>query len=116
MLVRVLRLRARTVCRLSAEFDEQLVRHVAHLARLKLSDDAIAVAASHLSRVVDYVNLLNEVDTEGVAETAHPFEADGVMRDDVARSSVDREAAIKNAPDQAAGCFRVPRVLDQGDA
>lgn len=98
------------------EFDEQLVRHVAHLARLKLNDEAIHSFASQLSQVLDYVNLLNEVDTEGVPETAHPLAAMDVMRDDTVRPSVDHDDALRNAPDRADVFFRVPKVLDQGDA
>ncbi len=101
---------------MAGEFDDNLVRHVAHLARLKLSDEVIHSFASHLSRVVDYVNLLNEVDTEGVPETAHPLAAVGVMRDDTVGPSVDHDEALRNAPDRGDGFFRVPKVLDQGDA
>jgi len=100
----------------SEQFDERLVRHVAELARLRLSDEDVATAAAHLSQIVGYVDLLNELDTTGIAETAHPLGAMDVMRDDVVRASVAQDAALRHAPDQADGCFRVPRVLDQGGA
>ena len=68
---------------MSGEFNERTVQHVAHLARLKLSDEVVTTAAAHLSHVVDYMKLLNEVDTEDVPETARPIDAVDVMRDDV---------------------------------
>lgn len=101
---------------MAPECDEQTVRHVAQLARLALTDEEAAESAVHLSRVLTYMELLNELDTTDVVETAHPLDAVNVMRDDVVQTPVSCEAALSNAPVRSGDCFSVPRVLEQGDA
>jgi len=97
-------------------FDEQIVRHVAHLARLKLSDEQLAQYGAQLSRIVDYVELLEEVDTSDVPPTAHPLDITNVMREDTIDEPLPTDRALLNAPDHDDTYFRVPKVLDQDGA
>lgn len=101
---------------MSRSFDEQLVRHVAHLARLKLSEAQLARYGAQLSRVVEYVELLEEIDTSDVPPTAHPLDVDNVMREDVAGESLSTGQALLNAPEHDDIYFRVPKVLEQDGA
>ncbi len=101
---------------MSQGFDEQLVRHVAHLARLKLSDKQLAQYGAQLSRIVDYVELLEEVDTSDVPPTAHPLDINNVMRADAIKEPLSTERALANAPEHDETYFQVPKVLDQGGA
>lgn len=101
---------------MTRNLDEELVRHVAELARLKLSDEQVTVYQAQLSRIVEYVELLNEVDTSDVVPTAHPLEVTNVMREDAIVDPVPREQALSNAPDHDDVYFRVPKVLDQDGA
>ncbi|MBK8270753.1 MAG: Asp-tRNA(Asn)/Glu-tRNA(Gln) amidotransferase subunit GatC [Planctomycetes bacterium] len=101
---------------MSNRIDERQVRHIAHLARLRLSDEEIARLGSQLSDVVLYVEKLNEVATEGVEPTAHPLAVCNVLREDVVKPSLGVDAVFENAPDAAAPYFKVPKVLDQMDA
>lgn len=93
--------------------DEAAVRHVARLARLKITDDEAALFASQLSKVLEYVEQLNELDTQNVPPTAHALAVSNVFRDDVIRHSWTPDQALHNAPDGHDGFFRVPKVLDQ---
>ena len=101
---------------MAERLDEQAVRHVAHLARLAVSDEEVAMFSRQLSAVLEYVARLDELDTSEVPPTAHPLPLSNVLRDDVVGQCVTNEAALQNAPDAQAGMFRVPKVLDQGSA
>lgn len=89
------------------------VRHVAHLARLKLTDEEIHRYAAEISGILDYVDLLNELDTSSVEPTAHPLPLRNVLREDEIRPSIGPEDALANAPQRQDTFFRVPKVLQQ---
>lgn len=101
---------------MSEGLDQAAVRHVAHLARLKITDEEGALYATQLSKVLDYVRQLNELDTSDVPPTAHPLPIANVLRDDVVRPSWSTDEALSNAPDHDRSFFRVPKVLDQENA
>ncbi|MGE5588779.1 MAG: Asp-tRNA(Asn)/Glu-tRNA(Gln) amidotransferase subunit GatC [Clostridia bacterium] len=88
------------------------VDHVAMLARLTFDAGEKADMARQLSRIVEYVEKLNELDTEDVSPMAHAVPLRNVLRDDEVRPSFDPEEALLNAPDREGGFFRVPRVLE----
>ena len=94
--------------------DEKTVRHIAQLARLKLSDDDLADARQQLGRILAYVEQLNELKTDDVEPTAHPLEITNVFREDSVGKSWPPNAALSQAPRQRNGFFQVPKVLDQG--
>jgi len=98
---------------MGSSLDEAAVRHVARLARLKITDAEAALFTSQLSKVLEYIEQLNEVDTRNVPPTAHTLPVSNVFRDDVVRSSWTPDQALHNAPDRHDGFFRVPKVLDQ---
>jgi aspartyl-tRNA(Asn)/glutamyl-tRNA(Gln) amidotransferase subunit C len=88
--------------------DRDQVLHVAKLARLKLEDAEVDRMAGELSDILDHVETMNELDLEGVEPTSHVVDLTNVLREDVPRPSLDRETALEQAPDVAAGGFRVP--------
>lgn len=98
---------------MTQEIDEAAVRHVAHLARLDLSDDDVARMAGELSAVLSYIEQMGELDVADVEPTAHPLPVQNVLRDDVVRESLTPEAALEVAPSAQDGFFKVPKVLDQ---
>ena len=91
----------------------QDVEKVSLLGRLLLSDQELDTMTSQLTRVVGYVEQLNEVNTDGVQPMAHAVEMHDVFRDDVLRPSLPREAALANAPKRDSECYRVPAVLGE---
>ncbi len=100
-----------------SEINEELVRHIAHLARLHMGDDQIHTMSGELSQIVAFVDQLSEVDTADVEPTAHALPLNNVLRDDEIRPSIKQSAALSNAPESENGFFRVPKVLDnEGDA
>jgi aspartyl-tRNA(Asn)/glutamyl-tRNA(Gln) amidotransferase subunit C len=92
----------------------ETVRKVAKLARLKLSDAEVEQFSGQLGAVLGYVEVLNELNTEGVEPLAHPLEIADVLRDDLPTPSLPREAALSNAPKSDGKCFLVPQILDAG--
>ena len=96
--------------------DHTSVRHVAHLARLRVTDEEVARFAEQLSSILGYVDQLNQLDTGDVPPTAHPLPVSNVFRDDVVQPPWDPNRALCNAPQSEDGFFRVPKVLDQESA
>lgn len=92
------------------------VKHVAHLARLKLSDAEIARFGPQLDSIIGYVDKLGEVDTTNIEPTAHPLPIRNVFRDDTPTDSMTPDAALANAPARDIPFFKVPKVLDQETA
>ena len=88
--------------------DRDQVLHVAKLARLELSDDEVEQMASELSGILEHVDRISELDLEGVEPTSHVVELENVLRADEPTPSLERDAALLNAPDPADGAFRVP--------
>jgi aspartyl-tRNA(Asn)/glutamyl-tRNA(Gln) amidotransferase subunit C len=92
--------------------DEALVRRVAALARLRLSDDEVVQAQGQLSAVLEAVAGLSTVDTEGVAPTLAVNDEPSPLRDDVVRAELTSEQALANAPDRIGTGFAVPKVIE----
>jgi aspartyl-tRNA(Asn)/glutamyl-tRNA(Gln) amidotransferase subunit C len=89
------------------------IRHVAKLARLALTDDEIATFGPQLGSLMTHVDALAQLDTANVPATAQVVPSRNVQRDDAIRpeTMLTREAALANAPETAAGYFRVPRII-----
>ena len=98
---------------MKSPLDEAAVRHVANLARLKITDEEVVRYAGQLSSVLSYMEQLNELDTKDVPPTAHPLPLSNVLRPDEVGESLAQDQALHNAPQQQDGFFRVPKVLDQ---
>ena len=89
------------------------VLHIAHLARVGLSDDEVAKFQEQLSDILDHFETLRELDTEDVPPTSHPLPLESVMRPDEVRPSLPREELLANAPLAEDGALRVRAVLEE---
>lgn len=96
------------------KISEEEVRHVANLSKLSFSEEETTEFATTLSKIVDMVELLNEVDTEGVAVTTTMAERKTVMREDVAVAGDDRDELFKNVPQSENYYIKVPAILEDG--
>lgn len=93
-----------------AMIDRDEVLHVARLARLALSEQEVAAMQQELSKVLDHVAKIGELDLEGVAPSTHVVEVTGALRPDAPKESLPREVALASAParsDDGSG-FLVP--------
>lgn len=89
------------------------VRHVAELAKLRLTEAEIAQYTEQLSAILDYAEMLQQVDTSHVPPTPYVLPLFNVMRDDVPTPGLSNTEALANAPDQANGFFRVRAVFEE---
>lgn len=87
---------------------------MAQLARLALTPEERESVAGHLDRILDYVDALQQLDTEGVEPTFHAIPVPTPLREDVAAEPLDPELAVSNAPERAGTAFVVPKVIDEG--
>lgn len=88
------------------------VRHVAELAKLALSDEEVALYSEQLSAILEYAEMLGQVDTSHVPPTPYVLALENVMAEDTPRPSLSNDAALANAPDQQNGFFRVRAVFE----
>jgi len=88
------------------------VEHVALLARLRLTEQEIELFATQLTKILGYVEKLNELDTDQVEPLFHVVSLHNVFREDKVTPSLPLEKALQNAPDKFQGCFKVPKILD----
>jgi aspartyl-tRNA(Asn)/glutamyl-tRNA(Gln) amidotransferase subunit C len=84
------------------------VLYVARLARLRLTDEEVERMTVELSKILEHVEKMDELDLDGVEPTSHVVELQNVLREDVPRPSLPRARALEQAPDAADGGFRVP--------
>ncbi|AQT68942.1 Glutamyl-tRNA(Gln) amidotransferase subunit C [Anaerohalosphaera lusitana] len=97
---------------MSKKIDQQQVKQVAKLARLDLDDSEVAKFSTELSSILEYIEKLGELDTDGVEPLAHCLPVNNVFREDKPRPSLSNEQALKNAPERVDKFFMVPKILD----
>lgn len=88
------------------------VKHIAHLARLGLSEDEVTHLTKDLARILEMVTKMDQLDTSSVQPMAHPAETKQRLREDVVTEVNQRELLMQNAPAQEAGLFLVPKVIE----
>jgi aspartyl-tRNA(Asn)/glutamyl-tRNA(Gln) amidotransferase subunit C len=89
------------------------VEHVAHLARLGLTDDELARLEGQLNHILDQYAVLAELDTEHIAPTAQTIELENILRDDVVEPSLDAEEVLAIAPERNGAYYVVPPILGE---
>ncbi len=87
------------------------VLYVANLARLDMDETAVDAVAGQIGTILEYMEKLNEINTDGIKPTSHAIALTNAFREDVQRGHLDREKALANAPEQEDGCFIVPKVV-----
>ena len=91
---------------------EETIRYVAALAKLNVSDEEKIKVAKDLDHILEYIETMNELDTEGVEPMSHVLPVKNVFREDVVTNQNNRDQLIKNAPKQKDGCFAVPKTVE----
>ena len=87
-------------------------RWVAHLARLDLTDEELATLTPQLSAILDYMQQLQQINTDGVEPLAHPLPVHNVFRADEPIPSLTVDDALANAPRRLGDFYGVPAVFD----
>ena len=88
--------------------DREQVLHVARLARLQLNDDEVETMVGELSKILEHIERINELDLEGVPPTSHVREVSNALRPDEPRPCLPREVVLAAAPVHTDEGFLVP--------
>jgi len=87
------------------------LEHVAHLARLTLSDEELDTMREQLDNILSYIDKLGELDTSEKQATTHVFSVNNAFREDVVTESLSRGQSLANAPQQNGESFQVPKII-----
>ena len=90
---------------------EKEVTHVAHLARLRLSEDELGIFTRQLGAVLEHAKDVEALKLDGVEPMSHPFPLENVTREDEVGEMLDRDKVLDQAPAAEDGRFQVPRIL-----
>ncbi|HSL33718.1 MAG TPA: Asp-tRNA(Asn)/Glu-tRNA(Gln) amidotransferase subunit GatC [Candidatus Limnocylindrales bacterium] len=93
------------------ELSRSDVEHVAHLARLGLSDEELAMLEGQLNHILDQYAILARLDTDEIPPTAQTIELENILREDVVQESLPVEAVLANAPERDGDFIVVPPIL-----
>ena len=94
------------------KIDDETMEYVGILAKLELSDEEKEQARKDMEEMLDYIDKLSELDTDGVEPMVHVFKTGNVMREDVVTGKDDSEYILRNAPEEKDGMFEVPRTFE----
>lgn len=91
---------------------DETIDYVGILAKLELSGEEKEQAKKDMANMLNYIDKLNELDTEGVEAMSHVFPVNNVFREDVVTNGDDRDNILKNAPEEKDGMFNVPKTFE----
>ena len=92
--------------------DKNTVEKIAHLAKLEMNDEQSQKMASEMSKILDWMEKLNEVNTDKVEPLIHISQEVNVLREDEVSNELEHEKGLKNAPKRDSNYFRVPKVIE----
>ncbi|MEE2910824.1 MAG: Asp-tRNA(Asn)/Glu-tRNA(Gln) amidotransferase subunit GatC [Candidatus Poribacteria bacterium] len=88
------------------------VQHISNLARLTLNSEEVKASQEQLSHILDYIEKLNQLDTEDVHPTSHVIPIRNVTKADDQKDLFERDEILANAPSSEQGYFEVPQVIE----
>ncbi|HWT27731.1 MAG TPA: Asp-tRNA(Asn)/Glu-tRNA(Gln) amidotransferase subunit GatC [Mobilitalea sp.] len=91
---------------------EETIQYVAALAKLSVSEEEKKKVAKDLDNILDYIETMNGLDTEGVEPMSHVLPVKNVFREDVVVNENDRDQLLTNAPQKKDGSFMVPKTVE----
>ncbi|AKP50359.1 Asp-tRNA(Asn)/Glu-tRNA(Gln) amidotransferase subunit GatC [Cyclobacterium amurskyense] len=94
------------------KLDINSLKKIAHLARLEFDENSAKKMTTDMTQILDWVEKLNEVDTDNVEPLITMSSEENVMRKDEVGQHLDHEKGLKNAPQRDSDYFRVPKVME----
>lgn len=91
---------------------DETIEYVGILAKLELSEEEKEQAKKDMGSMLDYIDKLNELDTDSVEPMSHVFPVNNVFREDEITNGDDREEILLNAPEKKEGAFKVPKTVE----
>lgn len=93
------------------QISDEMIEYVGILAKLELSEEEKQQAKTDMGNMLDSIDKLNELDTDGVEPMSHIFPMDNVFREDVVTNGDEREQLLANAPQKKDGAYMVPKTF-----
>ncbi|MCM1308861.1 MAG: Asp-tRNA(Asn)/Glu-tRNA(Gln) amidotransferase subunit GatC [Butyrivibrio sp.] len=91
---------------------DETIEYVGILAKLELSDEDRENAKKDMADMLDYIDKLGELDTDGIEPMSHIFSTDNVMREDIVTNGDGSEDTLRNAPERHGEEFAVPKTVE----
>lgn len=91
---------------------KEQIQWIAHLSRLELKPDELALAATQLTSILDYINQLQQINTDNIEPLAHALDVSNVFREDDLKESLAVDQALANAPNRQGNFYGVPAILE----
>lgn len=91
---------------------KEVVEYVAHLGRLDLESYEVDLYTEQLDRILQYMDKLNTLGTEGIDPTSHAIPVECFLREDFVKDSLDIESSLQNAPERKGNFFKVPPIIE----
>lgn len=91
---------------------DETIEYVGILAKLELNEEEKEQAKQDMGKMLDYIDMLNELDTSKVEPMSHVFPVHNVFREDVVTNEDESELTLKNAPEKKDGAFQVPKTVE----
>jgi aspartyl-tRNA(Asn)/glutamyl-tRNA(Gln) amidotransferase subunit C len=94
---------------------DELIDRLSNLAKIEFDDKARGEIKNDMNKMLDFVDKLNEIDTEGINPLIFMSEEINVLREDIAKETITQKEALKNAPHHDSDYIMVPKVVSKGD-
>ena len=94
------------------EIDKKLVKKIASLSKIKIDENEVEKFSNELSKIITWIDKLNEVKTDNVTPVTNPSDIKIPIRDDKVNDGKIKEKILKNAPETKGGYFIVPKVVE----
>ncbi len=91
---------------------KETIEYVAHLGRLELEPQEIELYTQQIDNILQYMDALNSLNTDGVEPTSHAVPMDSVFREDAVKDSFAIDDSLKNAPERPGSFFKVPPIIE----
>ncbi len=91
---------------------KETIEYVAHLGRLELEPQEIELYTQQIDNILQYMDALNSLNTDGVEPTSHAVPMDSVFREDAVKDSFAIDDSLKNAPERTGSFFKVPPIIE----
>ena len=93
------------------EVNNELVERLAHLARLRFTNEEMQNIQGDMQRMISFIERLQQIDTTGVEPLLHMSDTANVLREDEIKGSINHDEALRNAPEKDDEFFLVPKVI-----
>lgn len=90
---------------------DEMIDYIGTLAKLKLNDSEKESTKQEIEKMINYMDIINTMDTSNIEAMSHAFTIKNVFREDEIKPSVDRETITLNAPNKKDGCYKVPKTV-----